>query len=188
MPLQITPDTLPDYHFLYIAPNVEPDWFFVAARQYYETYRPTIISNGDLIAIIPPSFTVVVSILARRDAFRSMAVQVAQARETAYLDALIYETATEAEIALNSRAMSEQPFGVPLVPTPTPFLRDPILPTPGAIIATPDPDNTNFSGFVTQVPTEPAGFITLTPSPTPNFEDDAGIVTSATPGAIVGGN
>ncbi|MEM6284478.1 MAG: hypothetical protein AAF787_19960, partial [Chloroflexota bacterium] len=59
---------------------------------------------------------------------------------------------------------------------------------PGAIVSTPDPENTNFSGFVTQVPTEPVGFITLTPSPTPAFADDPGIVTSATPGAIIGGN
>jgi hypothetical protein len=188
MPIQITPNTLPDYHFLFIAPNVEPEWFFTAARRYYETYNPTIISDGELMKLIPPSFTVIVSILARRDAFRSMAVQVAQARETAYLDALIYESAAEAEIALNSRVNTGQPFGVPLIPTPTPFLRDPILTTPGAIVSTPDPNMTNFTGFVTQVPTEPAGFITFTPSPTVNFEDDVNIVTSPTPGAIIGGN
>lgn len=184
MPLQITqtPDTLPDYHFFFVAPNVETGWLFDAARSYYDTFRPTIIIDGELLKLVPVQNTVAVSLLTQRDAFRVLAAQIAQARPNAMLDALVYETLEEATLALNNRAASNQPFGVPLTPTATPSLREPILPTPGAIVG-----GGNVAAQITPSPTEPlpaAGFITLTPSPTPEGGNDNPI--NPTPGAIVG--
>lgn len=182
--MQITPDTLPDYHFLLIAPNVEPEWLFVAARAYFEQFSPTVITNGDLVGIIPQSYTIAVSILTRRDAFRSLAVEVARARENAFVDALVYESIDDAKLALDIRAERNQPFGVPLVPTPTPALRDPIVPTPGAIFTNPQ---------AAGIPTSPpSGFITMTPSPTPQLPDQNPAATppppiNPTPGAVTGG-
>ncbi len=187
MAYQITPDTLPDYHFLFIVPNVEADWLFSAARAYYTRFEPTVIQDAGLIAIVPAEYTIAVSLLTRRDAFRTFAVAIAKARENAYLDALVYENVTEAASALNARAQANQPFGVPLIPTPTPSLRDPIVPTPGAITGG---AVTGSSQPGTQVPTPSSGFITMTPSPTsdlPDYESDAGSAeVSPTPGAIVG--
>jgi hypothetical protein len=180
--MQITPDTLPDYHFLLVAPNVEPEWFFEAARRYFERFDPTVISDGKLIGIVPQSYTIAVSILTRRDAFRSLAVEVAKARENAYVDALVYDTLEAAKLALDTRAERNQPFGVPLVPTPTPALRDPIVPTPGAIFTNPQ-----AAGLPTS---PPSGFITMTPSPTPQIGDPNATPPpqiDATPGAITGG-
>ena len=180
----ITPDTLPDYHFLFIAPNVEASWLFQAGRAYVERFQPTVISNGDLLAMLPESATVAVSLLTRRDAFQSLAVEIAQARDDVYLDALVYETENEAALALNRRANENQPFGVPLTPTPTPAPRFPLERTPGAVVNEDGEPNTN-----------PSGFITMTPSPTPNdannatpapSDDNSGQV-SPTPGSITGG-
>ncbi len=117
---QITPDTLPDYHFLLIAPNLSADWLFQAARRYYDTFRPTVISDGELLALLPEDVTTAVSVLTRRDAFETFAVEVYKNRPNALLDALIYNTVREAATALNARAQANQPFGVPLRPTQAP--------------------------------------------------------------------
>ncbi|MFZ4815086.1 MAG: hypothetical protein ACOYL5_11175 [Phototrophicaceae bacterium] len=159
--MQITPDTLPDYHFLLIAPPLDAEWLFTATRAYWERFRPTVVGDGALIGLVPDEYSVIVSVLARRDTFRAVAVLVSQARPDAYLDVLTYDTPAEAQTTLDQRAAQNQPFGVALRPTPIPPTRQPITPTPGAILP-------NASGFVTQVPTAPAGFVTQTPSPTPD--------------------
>lgn len=193
MPIQITPDTLPDHHFLFIAPNLSADWLFDAARLYWERFSPTVISSSDLIKLVPENETIVISLLTRRDAFRSLAVQVAQAREDAYLDTLVHETAAEAKLSLDNRAETNQPFGVPLAPTPVPPTRVPLQPTPGAILGDGPPSGLptatpNQSGFVTQVPTSPPGFITQTPTPSPAPDDDNDDTPlDPTPGSIIGG-
>lgn len=186
--IQITPDTLPDYHFLLIAPNLEPEWFFRGARRYWERFRPTVIKDGALLALIPVDVTVAVSILTRRDAFETMAVEVARSRPRAFIDALIYETVREAAGTLDVRADTNQPFGVPLRPTEVPPTRAPLQPTLGAVtgpLGTPTP-TPNASGFITQTPTaspgagEAAPATTPTPTPQPPIQP--------TPGAITGGN
>ena len=202
MPIQLTPDTLPDYHFLFIAPNLGVEWFAEAARRYWERYQPTVISDAELISIVPEDQTVAVSLLALRDSFRTLAVEIAQARADHLLDTVLYDTVADAKIALDRRTELNQPFGVPLLPTPVPPTREPIQPPPGSVVggdqlplATP-----NTSGFITQVPTSPPGFITQTPSPTPsatqpnlpnNTDDDSGgdppSPITPTPGAILGG-
>jgi hypothetical protein len=181
---QITPDTLPDYHFLLLAPNLEADWLFVAARAYWERFSVTIISDGALLALIPPERTVAVCILTRPDAFRAAAVSVLENREDVYIDALVYDTPEQAQITLDARARDNQPFGVALIPTAVPPTQAPIIATVGPTPTNQTPVPTpNTSGFVTQVPTNPPGFITQTPSPQPNNEQPL----SPTPGSILGG-
>jgi hypothetical protein len=183
---QITPDTLPDYHFLMVAPNLEPEWFFRGARAYWERFRPTVIKDGALLTLLPSDVTVAVSILTRRDAFETLAVEVARNLPRAYIDALIYETVREAAGTLDARAAANQPFGVPLRPTAVPPTRVPITPTLGAVtgpIGTPTP-TPNTSGFITQTPTA---------SPAAPTEDDGPTDTpqppiQPTPGAITGGS
>jgi hypothetical protein len=189
---QITPDTIPDYHFLMIAPNLGGEWFFRGARRYWERFDLTVIPNGDLLALLPEEVTVAVSILSMRDAFDSLLAEVVRNRPDAYIDALIYNSVREAATALEARANNYQPFGVPLAPTAIPPTRLPLEPTIGSILDAPPPGTPtptpNTSGFVTQVPTAPSGFITQTPSPTPDpdDDDDDGSI-QPTPGSIIGG-
>lgn len=186
MPLQLTLDRLPDYHFLFIAPNLGSAWFFEAARGYYERFKPTVVSSGDLIRLVPPDQTVTVSLLTQRDAFRALAVEIAQARADALLDALVYTTPAEAGVALDSRVSANQPFGVPLVPTPTPFLRQPVLPTPGSVLSGAAPPAPGIAAPAQ--PTPAPGFITMTPSPTPltPVATENSVQIFPSPGAVTG--
>jgi hypothetical protein len=166
-----SPDTLPNYHFLLIAPNLGAEWLFDAARAYYERFRPIAVSDLELIKLIPPQFTVAVTVIARRDTAAQWGVQLAQNAPNALFDAVVYDSFDDTRAVLTSRAASNQPFGVPLLPTATP---PPALsPTPGALIGGPQP-----------LPTRPSGgFVTQTP--TPGSEGQQPI--TPTPGSLIGG-
>src|SRR5947207_2520590 len=43
----------PNYHFLYIDQTLDADWLFVAARRYWEHFRPMVIADLDLISYVP---------------------------------------------------------------------------------------------------------------------------------------
>lgn len=164
----MTPDRLPNYHFLLIAPNLGAEWLFDAARLYWERFRPTIVSDFELVRLVPPDYTVTVTVITRRDMLPSLGVTLAQVAPQALFDPLAYDFFDDAKLALDGRAHLNQPFGVPLLPTdvPTPsptFLpndtlapgesRAPIEATAGAL-PTEGPSPTPTSpGFITQTPT-----------------------------------
>lgn len=163
-----SPDTLPNYHFLLIAPNLGAEWFFDASRAYWERFRPTVVSDLELVRLIPAQYTIAVTVVARRDTASQWGVWVAQAVPNGLFDPLVFDQFAEAREALNQRAQSNQPFGVPLSPTPTPPI--PVSPTPGPLIGGPPPTRP-AGGFVTQTPTPQATPEQLTPQqpiiPTP---------------------
>ena len=166
--MQIGPDVYPDYHFLLIAPNLGAECLFDAAQQYWERYRPTVISNFRFPALIPPDRTITLTVIARRDIAEDLARQMLVTAPNAYYDPLTFDSLDEARAELNRRAEQSQPFGSPLSqPTAT---YDPNLPV---IIPTAPP---------------PPGFVTVTPVPTisvtaPPPEEPI----NPTPGPITGG-
>lgn len=175
-------NTLPDYHFLMIASELGPEWLFTAARQYWGRFRPTIISNFELLPQIPEDYTLSVTIIARRDRAAQLGVELAQRVARAYFDPVVYDEVHQTEAELNRRAQSNQPFGVPLIPTETPTPGPtslPIKPTIGPVLG---------PGFITQtptpeLPTEPPE--TPTPIPVdPNVTPQ--VPLSPTPGPITG--
>jgi hypothetical protein len=150
------PDTLPDHHFLLIAPNLGSEWLFDAARSYWETFQPTVISNVELLRLLPPERTITVTLLSRRDLLKSLQAQLAEVVPEAFIDPIVYDYFDDAKLTLEGRTQLNQPFGVPLAPTPTPTASPPPTPTPGA----------------TPIPTRPpGGFITRTPTVSPDNGD-----------------
>lgn len=168
--------TLPDYHFLYVAPSLGAEWLFVAARAYFERFRPTVLSDLDFVRFVPPDASVAVTVIARRDMAAELGVALAQRRGDALYDLIAEETLGEAKAALDDRAAAFQPFGVALTADPP---ATPLAPTPGPILASPAPTRPP-AGFVTQTPTPttPAG------TPLPTEPPQQPIVP--TPGALVG--
>lgn len=180
-----SPDTLPDYHFLLIAPTLGAEWFFDAARQYWERFRPTVVSDLEFVRLIPPPLTVAVTVLARRDTATQWGVTLAQAAPDALFDPIVQDQFDNAKSALNERASLNQPFGVPLLPTPTPPA--PISPTPGSIIGPVTVPTRPPGGFITATPTiNPDAPPAATPTPDPNAGGEQGPIYP-TPGPITGG-
>ncbi len=169
--------SLPDFHFLLVAPNLGAEWLFDAARAYWDRFRPTIISDTRLIELIPPNRLVTVTVVARRDLINELGVQVGQASPLAAFDPVVYETVEETRAALNARVDRNQPFGVALA-TPFPTVDvNAIVGTPAAIPT---------ANLPTLRP--PAGFVTATPAvPAQTTDDSAATPIIATPGPVTGG-
>jgi hypothetical protein len=180
--MQPRPDQPPDYHFLLVAPNLGAEWLFDAARAYWERFRPMVVSDLELARLLPPERSIIVTAIARRDTIAELGVTAAQAVPHALFDPVVYDLFDDMKNALTTRATLNQPFGVPLVPTPS--APPPITPTPGAIISSaPEPT-------LTALPTRPpAGFITATPQPdAPPPTDTPTGPLYPTPGPITGGS
>jgi hypothetical protein len=178
-------NTLPDYHFLFIARELGPEWLFDAARQYWARFRPTIISDFELLKLIPEDYSISVTMIARRDRAAQLGVELAQIASRAFFDPVVYDEIFEAKAELNRRAQSNQPFGVPLIPTATPTPGPtslPIKPTIGPVLG---------PGFITQTPTPELSPTPELPTASPTAIPVDPNVTpqqplSPTPGSVTG--
>lgn len=110
---------MPFYHFLYAPPALSADWVLVAARRYWELFRPIIIDKLDLIDYTPPDADVALTILARRDMAAQVVDEAAKRFPHVRLDPLVYDVPGDLQLTLDGRATYKQRFGVPEIPTPT---------------------------------------------------------------------
>ncbi|MFO7323472.1 MAG: hypothetical protein DIU68_017210 [Chloroflexota bacterium] len=176
--------TLPDYHFLYFAPPLGAEWFFDAARRYWERFRPTVLSDLSFLRFIPRGRSVIVTVVTRRDTVEQIGVELAQVRPDAYYDAVVQDLFADMKAVLNQRAERVWPFGVPLA-TAQPGPDNRLDPTPGPLISGSPVPTRAPSGFITQTPTP----MPTAPVPTP----DPGATTTGqepiqpTPGPLIGG-
>lgn len=167
----MTQNTLPAYHFLLIDPELGAEWFFDAARLYWETFQPTVVSDLAFVALIRPTFTVTVTVVARRERSTAFGVQLAQIRPDILFDPVAQDDLASMRAELNRRAQTNQPFGMPLLPT---------LPAGGIVQPTLGPLTTRApSGFVTQTPTPTPG-----PTTDPNPPPGTPAPIDPTPGAL----
>ncbi|MFN8374917.1 MAG: hypothetical protein U0694_18830 [Anaerolineae bacterium] len=146
---------LPDYHFMLVAPNLGAEWLFAGARLYWQTFRPTVISDFELLTLIPLRYSLAVTCIARRDIVDYYREQLTQVAPRALFDPVVYDYVEDLQLTLDGRAQLYQPFGVPVPPTATPTMT--LFPS-----VTPGPPPTE--GPPATRP--PAGYITQTPPPT----------------------
>ncbi len=179
-----SPTTIPNFHFLLIAPNLGPEWFFDAARAYWEKFRPIVVSDLELVRLIPRELSVAVTVIARRDSVAQWGVTFAQLLPNALFDPVTFDLFDEMKRGLDERAERYQPFGVAINPTAVPPTA--VVPTPGSVLAPTFvvPPTRAPGGFVTQTPT-PGGpaptEVPQGPTPTPP------VPLYPTPGPITGG-
>ena len=150
-------DTLPNYHFLLIAPNLGSEWLYEAGRRYWLRFFPTVISDFAILRFIPENFTIAVTVIARRDRVAQLGVELAQVSPKAVFDPVVHDFYEDTQAELERRADSNQPFGVPLSPTATPTsaaTSEQLQPTAGPI-STQGPSATpTEQGFLQPLPTQ----------------------------------
>ncbi len=116
------PPVAPDYHFMLFAPGLEA-WIFRAARRYWTRYRPIVYSMRapDDVALVTYTLgrrrQIAVTLVMRRDTAAEVRAAAADRLPGVFLDPLVYDTPTDLQITLNSRAEFEQRFGVPEAPS-----------------------------------------------------------------------
>lgn len=102
-----------DYYFLYLGSGMSGDWLFIAARNYWLTFRPNVILTLDLVVFVPPRRSVAITSLARRDTAPTIRSDIAKRFPTAYHDPLVYDFLDEMQLTLDGRAALNQRFGKP---------------------------------------------------------------------------
>ncbi len=105
--------TQPDYHLMYIDSTLGAEWLFSAARRYWDRYRPIIVSNLEVIALIPPKNTLTITILARRDIAPKIIDDISKRFPRAGRDPLVYDVPADLKLTLDGRVDYNQRFGVP---------------------------------------------------------------------------
>jgi hypothetical protein len=186
----------PNYHFLLIAPNLGAEWLFDAARNYWDRFRPTIVSDLRLVGQIPSDQQIIVTVVAARDTMAQIGVEMAQFVPHAVFDPLPADSFEVVKAELDRRAANNQPFAI--------FTNGGPVPTntadPNAFIPTPRLPTRPPSGFITQTPAPaftaeatatpvitvviPVGSETPPPA-TPNPNEPTPL--QRTPGPITGG-
>jgi hypothetical protein len=101
----------PDYHFLIVAPGFNTNWFFQEARDYWDRFRPTIISSSDFIAFLPYAKSLAVTVLATPDIAGHMTQQIKERWPTVWFDLIMGAQATDIAKVLRDRAASGRRFG-----------------------------------------------------------------------------
>ena len=110
------PNQYADYHFLYIAPGAGVDYFFTAARRYWERFQPTVIHDLAVAQHVPTRTSVVITALARTDTSAMVQQLVSTLFENrVYLDLLVYDYVEDMQLTLDSRAERNEPYGVPII-------------------------------------------------------------------------
>lgn len=176
-------DTLPDYHFLLIAPNLGAEWFYEAARLYWLRFLPTVISSYTLLPLIPEEYSIAVTVVARRDIVAQLGVELARVVPRALFDPVVHDFYEDTRAELERRALANEPFGVTLQPTPTwtpAPTSPPVFPTPGPITS----EEAGLTPTSTQTETETATGTATLPESTPEVtpEATASETETATPG------
>jgi hypothetical protein len=101
----------PDYHFLVIAPGFNTNWFFQEARDYWDRFRPTLITATDYIAYLPFAKSLAVTVLATPDLAEYMKKQIQQRWPNVWFDLIIGEKAEEIAAVLRQRITVGRRFG-----------------------------------------------------------------------------
>jgi hypothetical protein len=103
----------PNYHFLYIDQTLDADWLFVAARRYWDHFRPMVIADLDLVAFVPAGRSIAITTLARRDMAPGVAALVKKRYAGVHHDPLVYDFVEEMKLTLDGRTDLDQRFGIP---------------------------------------------------------------------------
>jgi hypothetical protein len=181
----------PRYHFLLIAPNLGGEWLFDAARQYWDRFRPTVVSDARFLQFIPLSESMALTALAYRDFMPTLGVDMARLLPHVYFDPVPADDFVAIRVELNRRAELNYPFGTDVlapgqtIPTLLPTAAIPTPRVPGGV-PTRAP-----AGFITQTP-EPALIATATPTIVVTPYEGSAVDTNSvptlapTPGPVTG--
>ena len=101
----------PDYHWLILAPGLQADWFFQAAGRYWQTFRPSVFTNWDMIRMLPSTKSLAVTVLARSDTAGYMEKDIRKAWVNVYYDPIVFNTLEEMQAELDRRATYRKRFG-----------------------------------------------------------------------------
>lgn len=101
----------PDYHFILLAPDVDPSLFFESAEQYWLRFHPILVESADLIQFVPSGKSLAVTVIANPDQVDTMTAQVRDPWPTIWYDLIVLQTPTTLIEVFSQRVASGRRFG-----------------------------------------------------------------------------
>lgn len=100
-------------HFLYFAPGIGARWFLQASRLYWQTFRPIVIHNLDLVqyGYDAPDVEVIITSVSRSDTAEQTRTAIVERFPGAEHDPLVYDYVEFVALTLDARVEENQPFG-----------------------------------------------------------------------------
>lgn len=102
---------MPDLHWLIMAPGTDPTVIMEAGRDYWELYRPAILTALDLIAQVPPTLSLAVTLVAPPAQADALKARIKALGPNIYIDLIPAETAAQLQAVFADRIRNDAPYG-----------------------------------------------------------------------------
>jgi hypothetical protein len=101
----------PDFHWLILAPGLQAEWFFQAARRYWQSFRPTLMTDWDMIGYLPRKKSLAVTVLARPDTIDYLDANIRDEWPNVFYDPIVADDLAAMQAELDRRADAQRRFG-----------------------------------------------------------------------------
>jgi hypothetical protein len=101
----------PDYHFVFMAPGFDPDWFFSAAQNYCDFFKPSVLSTLDYLERLEQDKSIAVTAITRSDMVDWLAANIVQRWPWMRLDTVVVQNPVELAQVLDQRVVLGRRLG-----------------------------------------------------------------------------
>jgi hypothetical protein len=100
-----------DFHMILLAPGVDSSWFFDTARAYWNTFRPMVTNNVELIDLIPSTQSLAVTVISPTDLVDTLRQAISARYPNIWFDVIETNSLEEVATTLNNRVQVNRRFG-----------------------------------------------------------------------------
>ena len=104
-------DGEPDNHLLLLAPGLDMSWCLDTAQAYWNTFRPMVSDRSELIALIPATQSLAVTVIAPPDMEATLRASIEQAYPNVLFDLITATDKSAVADVLNNRVRVGERFG-----------------------------------------------------------------------------
>ncbi len=101
----------PDFHFVFLAPELNADWFFDIAEPYWDVFKPTLVPDLEFIEFLPNDRSLAVTAITTPDMIEWLETSVSLRWPNVWLDMLVIDSTDQLAQLLNSRVAAGRRFG-----------------------------------------------------------------------------
>ncbi|NDJ85539.1 MAG: hypothetical protein GYB66_06610 [Chloroflexi bacterium] len=119
-PPEVVPEEVPgpgpvhgeaDFHFVFLTPGLETDWFFEIAAPYWDAFRPTLMPDLEYIDLLPGDKSLVVTAITLPGMVDWLNASILHRWPNVWLDIVVVDSEDTLAQQLNSRVAVGRRFG-----------------------------------------------------------------------------
>jgi hypothetical protein len=100
-----------DYHLVLLSAGLSADWFFETARSYYQTFRPIVTQQSELIDYIPNAQSLGATLIVSAELAEITRSTLQQAYPNVYLDVIVADDLDRVRDIFDTRVRVNRRFG-----------------------------------------------------------------------------